>query len=252
MPCQGQLVQSHSYSIANAGSAMRLEQSVDLGHASRVTQRWPEHPSGSHLQERSSYSQVPADGSPVKVLPKQNAQENLIDTDARCKIHAISKNTFLSQGSSMASLEDASHMCHATLRQQNLRGSDAHAQETLQRLERSQTRMGSPRRASRMALQDGSPSPKRRPRRLDVENAESSPETRATTPTRQALGDVTPGHNMQVSQTCPPATCSHPRATFSYPAALLCLIALMQARWALTAVEIHERMAPPAPDLGLH
>lgn len=71
------------------------------------------------------------------------------------------------------------------------------AQETLQRLERSQTRMGSPRRASRMGLHEGSPSPKRRPRRLDVENIENSLEARADTPTRQALGDVTPGKNAQ-------------------------------------------------------
>ena len=75
----------------------------------------------------------------------------------------------------------------------------AHAQETLQRLERSQTRLGSPRKASRMGLQEGSPSPKRRPRRLDIENIEHSPEPRAGTPPRLALGDVTPGHNAQAS-----------------------------------------------------
>ena len=73
----------------------------------------------------------------------------------------------------------------------------AHAQETLQRLERSQTRLGSPRRASRTGLQEGSPSPKGRPRRLDIENIEQSPEPRAGTPPRPALGDVTPGHNAQ-------------------------------------------------------
>jgi len=59
--------------------------------------------------------------------------------------------------------------------------------------------MGSPRRASRMGLQEGSPSPKRRPRRLDVENMENSPEPRAETPARRALGDVTPGHNAQAN-----------------------------------------------------
>ena len=82
---------------------------------------------------------------------------------------------------------------------ENLLVNTAHAQETLQRLERSQTRLGSPRRASRMGLQEGSPSPKRRPRRLDVENIEQSPDPRAGTPPRQALGDVTPGHNAQAS-----------------------------------------------------
>ena len=81
-------------------------------------------------------------------------------------------------------------------------------QETLQRLERSQTRMGSPRRASRMAMPEGSPSPKRRPRRIDVENIENSLETRADTPTRQALGDVTPGKNTQARQLLHPLTYS--------------------------------------------
>ena len=50
-----------------------------------------------------------------------------------------------------------------------------------------------------MGLQEGSPSPKRRPRRLDIENIEQSPEPRAGTPPRLALGDVTPGHNAQAS-----------------------------------------------------
>ena len=67
--------------------------------------------------------------------------------------------------------------------------------------------MGSPRRASRMAMPEGSPSPKRRPRRIDVENIENSLETQADTPTRQALGDVTPGKN---TQACTPP-CAAPR-----------------------------------------
>ena len=67
--------------------------------------------------------------------------------------------------------------------------------------------MGSPRRASRMGLQDSSPSPKRRPRRLDVENIENSLEARADTPTRQALGDVTPGGNAQACN--PTLYCPH-------------------------------------------
>ena len=80
-------------------------------------------------------------------------------------------------------------------------------QETLQRLERSQTRLGSPRRASRMGPAEGSPSPKRRPRRLDVENRENSPEPGVDTPTRPALGDVTPGRNAQArNNPCAAAT----------------------------------------------
>ncbi len=82
-----------------------------------------------------------------------------------------------------------------------------HVQETLQRLERSQTRMGSPRKTSRMAMQEGTPSPKRRPQRIDVENIENSLETRADTPTRQALGDVTPGKNTQAC--VPPSAAPH-------------------------------------------
>ena len=68
--------------------------------------------------------------------------------------------------------------------------------------------MGSPRRASRAGLQESSPSPKRRPRRLDVENIENSLEARADTPTRQALGDVTPGGN---AQACNPPSIAPPR-----------------------------------------
>ncbi len=53
--------------LTSAEPAVRLEQSVDLGHASRLSQRGPELLTGSEHRRASSYPQASVDDSPVKV-----------------------------------------------------------------------------------------------------------------------------------------------------------------------------------------
>lgn len=64
--------------VADAGSVLRLEQSVDLGHASRLIHGRPEPLVGSEHRRASSYPQAAIDASPVKVC----ANSHLHSTDS--------------------------------------------------------------------------------------------------------------------------------------------------------------------------